>query len=90
MADDLLTIEREFTSFQVSKQEVKEWILAKRELFQKLKNDNWYLVLIYKLESCQFHVKITNQKEISILLRYLSHNCPSSIFAKDCHLNSAS
>lgn len=90
MADDLLTIEREFTSFQKSKQEVKEWILAKRELFQKLKNDNRYLVLIYKLESCQFRVKITNQKEIGILLKYLSHNCLFSIFAKGCHLNSAS
>lgn len=90
MVDDPLTIGREFTSFQESKQEVKEWILAKGESFRKLKNDNRCLVLICKLESFQFRVRITNRKGIGILPKYLPHNCPPSTFAKDRHLNSAS
>lgn len=90
MAADLLTIGREFPSFQESKKEVKEWILAKGKSFRKLKNDNRCLVLIYKLKTCQFRVRITNRKGVGILSKYLPHNCPPSTYAQDRHLNSAS
>lgn len=89
MAEELLVVGREFASFEESKQEVKDWISSKRKSFRKHKNIKQCLVLVCKLKSCQFCLRISNRKGIGIPSKFLPHNCPLSIFTKDYHLNSA-